>query len=180
MSKIIEKQVELSPIHDFAGKLLQEGLFERLKKYVEVQVAWRKAKEDGKTLDVLNMDIESVPVSINLDLTTSCNYRCDHCVDKDILNTGIRFEDEKLEDSIRLMAKKGLKSVIVIGGGEPTVHPKFASIMRLMKSLNLSLGLVTNGGNLGKVLEIADCLDEKDWIRLSLDSGKNNTFRINA
>ena len=36
------------------------------------------------------------PISINLDLTTACNYACDHCVDLDILNTGIRFDHDKL------------------------------------------------------------------------------------
>ena len=175
-AKAQSKQVELSPIHDFAGKLRQEGTFERLRDYVRWQVAWRRARDEGKAMESVGNMPDDVPVSINLDLTTACNYRCDHCVDMDILNTGIRFDEDKLESSIKLMAEKGLKSVIVIGGGEPTVHPTFSKFMRQMKSLGLSLGLVTNGGSMDKVLEIADCLDENDWVRLSLDSGSNEVF----
>ena len=36
------------------------------------------------------------PISINLDLTTACNYRCDHCIDWDILNTKHRHDEETL------------------------------------------------------------------------------------
>jgi hypothetical protein len=35
---------------------------------------------------------------------------------------------------------------------------------------------VTNGSGNKKIFEVADCLDERDWVRLSLDSGTNDTF----
>ena len=55
MTATKEKQIELSPIHDFSGKSLQEGLFEWLEKHVNVQVACRKAKEEGTTLDIQSL-----------------------------------------------------------------------------------------------------------------------------
>src|SRR5206468_2994341 len=72
------------------------------------------------------------PVSINLDLTTACNYRCDHCIDWDILNTPNKYEEEKLRSSIAEMRERGLKSVILIGGGEPTVYPGFSGMVRYL------------------------------------------------
>lgn len=172
----VEKQRELAPIHDFAGKLLQPELLPRLKNYVRWQRELRDSLAAGQTLDEVKI-LDDVPMSINLDLTTACNFACDHCVDMDILNTGIRYDHERLKDSMREMAAKGLKSVIVIGGGEPTVYPKFQEMMLFMKDLGLQLGLVTNGSYMDRVLEIADRLDAKDWVRLSLDSGSDEIFQ---
>lgn len=172
------KQVELSPIHDFAGKLLQPGAFERLQAYVRWQAEWRQQRQAGRTLDeALASAPTDAPVSINLDLTTSCNYRCDHCVDMDILNTGIQYEHVRLLDALERMARRGLRSVIVIGGGEPTVYPKFAETIRHMKQLGLQIGLVTNGSFMSKVLEVADAFTDGDWCRLSLDSGSDEVFQ---
>ncbi len=172
-----EKQVELSPIHDFAAKLRQPDVIDRLRDYVRWQIAWRAARSEGRSLDdMLATAPDAAPLSINLDVTTACNYRCDHCVDFEILNTGIRYDHDKLKDSLTEMARRGLRSVIVIGGGEPTVYPGFEDVMRHMKSLGLKLGVVTNGSMMSKILEVADVLEPEDWVRLSLDSGTNETF----
>lgn len=172
-----EKQVELSPIHDFAAKLRQPGVLERLQDYVRWQVAWRKARAEGQPIEaLLSSAPDQAPLSINLDVTTACNYRCDHCVDFDILNTGVRYDHEKLKSSLTEMAGRGLRSVIVIGGGEPTVYPGFEEIIRHMKDLQLKVGIVTNGSMLKKIEAIAEVFEEEDWVRLSLDSGTNETF----
>lgn len=166
----VRKQVELSPIHDFASKLLQPDLLPRLKEYVR----WMAASRKGKTLDAIP---DRAPVSINLDLTTACNYACDHCIDMDILNTGIRYDHDRLVDSLRNLAARGLKSVILIGGGEPTVYPKFAEVVRLLKDLGVQVSIVSNGSGNRKILEVCDRFDEFDWVRLSLDSGSDETFQ---
>lgn len=170
---------ELSPVHDFASKLLQPSVLPRLKQYVRWQSEVRRELAAGRTLDeLLDRVVNDVPVSINLDLTTACNYHCDHCVDLDILNTGIRYDHDKLKDSLALMAKKGLRSVIVIGGGEPTIYPGFKDVMRFMKGLGLQVAIVTNGSGNARIAEIADCLGPKDWVRLSLDAGTDATFQV--
>lgn len=169
---------ELSQIHDFASKLLQPATLDRLKQYVRAQVAIRKGLAEGRTLDELVAGWDDVPISINLDLTTACNYKCDHCVDLEILNTGIRYDHDKLEEALRNLAARGLKTVIVIGGGEPTVYPGFQAIIRFMKGLGLTLGIVTNGSGNKKIAEIAPALGPQDWVRLSLDAGTDHTFQV--
>ncbi len=172
-----EKQVELSPIHDFAGKLKQPSVLPRLKDYVRWQTAWRKARAEGKPMEeLLSSAPDQAPLSINLDVTTACNYRCDHCVDFDILNTGVKYDHDKLLSSLTEMAKRGLRSVIIIGGGEPTVYPGFVEVVRHLKKDGVKIGVVTNGSRLDRILEIADVLEPEDWVRLSLDSGSNDTF----
>jgi len=173
----VKRQVELSPIHDFARKLCQSEVLPRLKEYVRWQARLRGYLDDGVPLSETARIPDFAPLSINLDITTACNYACDHCVDMDILNQAIKYDHEKLIDSLRTMAEKGLKSVIVIGGGEPTLYPKFTETLRFMKSLGLQVAVVSNGTGNKKIAEIADCLDKDDWVRLSLDSGTDPTFQ---
>ena len=179
VSREVEKQTELSPIHDFMGKLRQPEVLTRLKQYVAWQIEWRNGyANNSMTLEeALEKAPINAPISINLDVTTACNYRCDHCVDMDILNKNINYEHEKLKDSLTYLAEKGLRSVIIIGGGEPTAYKGFEDIVRHLKAMNIQIGVVTNGSMLKKIEAVADVLEAKDWVRLSLDSGTNETFR---
>jgi hypothetical protein len=115
-------------------------------------------------------------MSINLDLTTACNFKCTHCVDWDMLNTRHKYQAQELRDSLSLMAQRGLRSVILIGGGEPTLYSGFADFVRYLKSLALEVAIVSNGSRGHVLLDAAPALDERDWIRLSLDSGSNELF----
>jgi pyruvate-formate lyase-activating enzyme len=161
-------------IHDFTGKLRQPSLREHLSAYVRWRRDLRAARASGQP-DPTPPAI--APISINLDLTTACNYRCDHCIDWDILNTKHRHDEETLRSSINTMVERGLRSVILIGGGEPTIYPGFTDFVRFLKDLDLQIAVVSNGSRGDKLLEIADLLDSRDWVRLSLDSGSDELFR---
>ena len=162
---------ELSPIHDFSGKLRQEGLLSQVKRYI----LWQAARR-GTYIGEAGFP-DQAPTSINLDLSTICNYACDHCVDKNILNTSFKFEHEKLLASLRLMAEKGLKSVIIIGGGEPTTYPKFEEVVYFLKNLGLQVAVVSNGSGNRRILKCAHAFTKGDWVRLSLDAGNEDTFQ---
>jgi organic radical activating enzyme len=161
-------------IHDFTAKLRQPSLREHLASYVRWRKELARARAEGAA-DPAPPPI--APISINLDLTTACNYRCDHCIDWDILNTQHRHDEETLRSSIITMVERGLRSVILIGGGEPTIYPGFSDFVRFLKDLELQVAVVSNGSRGDKLLEIADVLEERDWVRLSLDAGSNELFR---
>jgi MoaA/NifB/PqqE/SkfB family radical SAM enzyme len=155
--------------YDFGSKLRQASVIERLKDYI----AWfrnLKSAPSGNPLPPYS------PVSINLDLTSSCNFACPHCVDSGIINTGKHLEFETIKQTIDTLQEKGLLSIILIGGGEPTLHKDFEKIVRYIKGKGLQLGIVTNGSRLLKVAQIADLLGNEDWLRLSLDAGSEKTF----
>ncbi len=162
-------------VHDFAGKLQQPGMWPYVVDYVRWQRARRSASEAGGAEPAAP---DLAPLSINLDLTTACNYACDHCIDWDILNSKVRHDDEALRASLRQMAERGLKSVILIGGGEPTLYPGFASMVAFLKQeLRLQVAIVSNGSRGERLLQVAPFLERGDWVRLSLDSGSNDVFR---
>src|SRR5882724_8254841 len=104
-------------IHDFTAKLRQPAVWPGVLDYVK----WRRGVEAARAAGRPAPDAPAIaPVSINLDLTTACNYRCDHCIDWDILNTPNKYDEEKLRSSIVAMKERGLKSVIFFSGGETT------------------------------------------------------------
>jgi organic radical activating enzyme len=141
-------------------------------------VRWRRALAHARALGAEEpAPPDRAPISINLDLTTACNYRCDHCIDWDILNTKHRHDEETLRSALCTMVERGLRSVILIGGGEPTIYPGFSDFVRFLKDLELQVAVVSNGSRGDKLLEIADVLEERDWVRLSLDAGSNELFR---
>ena len=148
-----------SSIHNFSQKLLQRSVFPHLKAYF---------CKKGEGL---------APISINLDLVTACNFKCPHCIDADIINTGKMLDLQYVKTLIGDWSKKGLRSVILIGGGEPTLYPYFEETVNFLKKLSLQVGIVTNGTYLRKIENICHLLGEKDWVRLSLDAGKDGTFQ---
>jgi pyruvate-formate lyase-activating enzyme len=161
-------------IHDFTAKLRQPSLRQHVGDYVR----WRKRLAAARAAGEPDpAPPDQAPISINLDLTTACNYRCDHCIDWDILNTKHRHDEETLRSSICTMVERGMRSVILIGGGEPTIYPGFSDFVGFLKDLDLQVAIVSNGSRGDKLLEIADRLEERDWVRLSLDSGSNELFR---
>jgi organic radical activating enzyme len=162
-------------IHDFSAKLRQPSVLPAVATYVNWRRALRAARAAGEPDPV--PPGEHAPLSINLDLTTACNYRCDHCIDWDILNSAHKYDEDELLASISQMAERGMRSVILIGGGEPTLFPRFVEFVGALKQLDLQVAVVSNGSRGDRLHAIAPLLDERDWIRLSLDSGSNELFR---
>ena len=139
---------------------------------------WQRARRAAAAKGQPMPDMPDIaPLSINLDLTTACNYACDHCIDWDILNSKVRHEDQELRDSVQRMTERGLKSVILIGGGEPTLYPGFPGFVEFCKQLGLSVAVVSNGSRGDRLLAAAPFFTDGDWVRLSLDSGSNEVFR---
>ncbi|OGC80259.1 hypothetical protein A2943_00075 [Candidatus Adlerbacteria bacterium RIFCSPLOWO2_01_FULL_51_16] len=160
--------------HDFASKLRQESEFGRMQAYINWQRAVRDAKVKG--LEAPRMPQGWGPLSLNLDLTTACNYACTHCIDWDMLNSRAKYDHEILMKSLWNLIERGLRSVILIGGGEPTLYPKFGDVVRFLKEHEVQVGIVSNGSRNEKICEIAPVLVKKDWVRFSLDSGTEKTF----
>jgi wyosine [tRNA(Phe)-imidazoG37] synthetase (radical SAM superfamily) len=161
-------------VHDFAAKLRQPAVAQQLQDYVGWRRDLAQARQEGREAPP---PPDQAPISINLDVTTACNYACTHCIDWDILNTKHKHDPTELQESLRLMSERGLRSVILIGGGEPTLYPRFPEFVKFLKDLGLQVSIVTNGSRGDVLIEAAKHMGERDWIRLSLDSGSNELFQ---
>ncbi len=155
--------------HDFGAKLRQESAIRRLREYVIWQRSLKANPNQGPP--------SFGPLSVNLDLTMACNFSCPHCVDSMILNHGKSLSLENIRNTIGTLHAKGLRSVILLGGGEPTLHKDFGEAVRVIKDKGLQVGIVTNGSKLDRVIRVVDLLEEKDWVRISLDAACEETFQ---
>ncbi len=162
MEKLAERE------HDFGSKLRQDATLQRLKDYIEWQ---RDCGAAGRELPIFS------PISINLDLTSACNFSCPFCVDSKLINAGKTLTLDEVKKTIGTLHSHGLLSVILIGGGEPTLHRDFGEVVRYIKGKGLQVGIVTNGSQLERVEAVVEELEEKDWIRISIDAAGEEVFK---
>jgi len=91
------------------------------------------------------------PTHIQLALTNKCNLLCPFCsygkVDRELELT--LAEVVELLDRFSVL---GTSAITVTGGGEPTLHPDFNTIIKeAADTYGYALGLITNGTCLGQV-----------------------------
>ena len=161
-------------MHDFVRKLTGDRLRPAVVNYLRWRQEVRRALAAGEPTPG---PPSGGPLSINLDLTTACNYACDHCIDWDALNLAVKHDPGQLQATLEELASRGLQSVILIGGGEPTLHADFGATVRLIKKLGLQVAVVSNGSRNEVIAEAADVMTAGDWVRLSLDSGSDEVFQ---
>ena len=112
-------------------------------------------------------------------LTSGCNLACQHCWLSPAYQpdggTGGHLEYDLFAQAIEEGLPLGLRSV-KLTGGEPLLHPDFASIIDLLRQKELGLTIETNGTLLSR--ELAFYLKEHSTlghISVSLDGAKAET-----
>ena len=106
------------------------------------------------------------PVMAHISLINACNLTCSFCcfANRDLTD---RLSTERVKKALDSFKKIGVTGIEFTGGGEPTLHPDFEEIARYAKSLGFSLGLCTNGKNLGKKIK-KETVSLFSWIRIGL------------
>jgi len=107
-----------------------------------------------------------IPLAVNYHLTRACDLACTFCFAH---FPGVRGQ-LALPDARRLIAALADAGVekINFAGGEPTIHPHLAELIRLAKAHHLVTSIVTNGFRAAAVLDA--CEGALDWLGLSIDS----------
>jgi len=126
------------------------------------------------------LKLNSFPRRIVLELTNACNFNCIMCGRNDtgFKPTFLSIADiEKLSNILNYC-----EEVTLFGWGEPTIHPKFAEIIKIIHKYPVRKYFVTNGSTLKKIKDIL--FDYKvDIMAVSLDGATpetNNRIRKNA
>jgi organic radical activating enzyme len=86
------------------------------------------------------------PINIEISPSHTCNAKCPWCFYAGThIKKNIGMMDTKiLIQLINDLAKLGLKSFTWTGGGEPTLHPDFSKLSKLVHSHGIKQGLFTN------------------------------------
>lgn len=115
------------------------------------------------------------PITVEFNVTNVCNYRCPWCSETKYRSrhANATLPWQVVVRSIKDMAKSGVRSVTIEGGGEPTVHPHFMNIA-MADYYDIDLGLITNGSRLDKFPE--EMYKRLAYVRVSLDAGDAKTY----
>jgi len=75
-----------------------------------------------------------------------CNFRCPYCYNVDLVLRPESLPDIEIGEVLRFLAERhGFVDGVVITGGEPTLQPDLADLIRELKALGLAVKLDTNG-----------------------------------
>lgn len=115
------------------------------------------------------------PIEIEISPSGACNHRCIFCaVDYIGYQPDFLDKDTILRD-IRQMGKKGLKSVICSGEGEPLLNKDMPDIANGIKSAGVDVAMSTNGA-LFTAEKVRDCLGAFTWVRYSVASMEKESY----
>lgn len=105
-------------------------------------------------------------ISTHISPEGACNLKCPYC-SVTHRDTHQRIELPVIQKYVTDLMTRGLKAVILTGGGEPTIYHSFNELVQWLHSQGLQVALITNG-TMAKRIEPATwkCFT---WIRVSLN-----------
>lgn len=99
-----------------------------------------------------------------------CNLKCDYCsVTHRTFHSSLDLE--VIQDYVTRLKTRGLKAVILTGGGEPTVYKQFNELGEWLLDEGLELALITNGTQFKRVSDRV--LSGLSWLRISMNRFKH-------
>lgn len=113
-------------------------------------------------------------ISTHISPTGSCNLNCSYCSVKKRKVQNI-IEIEVIKDYIEKLITRGLKAVIITGGGEPTLYKYFNELVDWISSKQIKLALITNGTLTDRV----ENWEPFSWIRVSINKFDGWKDKIN-
>lgn len=113
------------------------------------------------------------PTSVEIWPSSLCNYSCEWCVFRNTHSNSF-LSIEKIEEILTFCQEYKVLSVLLSGGGEPTMHPNFSNILTSLESRSQKYQLYTNGSLLSRYIESFGKACE--YIRISLDAGTKTTY----
>jgi len=110
-----------------------------------------------------------VPPTIIVELTTHCQLACSYCPNPlNIRSKGV-MSSNTVESLVGRVRESGVTEVCIVGGGEPTLHPRFAWVLARLSEAAPVIRLTSNGQHLPPAT-IEAILMHVDLLNISVDS----------
>lgn len=113
------------------------------------------------------------PIEVNWPITDMCNYRCSYCFGQRPIEKERFSSLKQIEVAVSNIAKlRHNRIMVTLAGGEPTLHPYFYDILRLLKE-NLqerlkTVLIITNGSRNQELYEQIAALGEEINIKVEI------------
>lgn len=114
------------------------------------------------------------PLVVELDTTEVCDLACPGCISADLIANKNSISNERLMNLAAEFVECGIKAVILIGGGEPLIHPMVGELIEFLGKNDISIGITTNGTFIHNHLDVI--AKYSNWTRVSVDAATNKTF----
>lgn len=109
-------------------------------------------------------NVNYIPLHLKIELTSKCNLNCEFCyIHNHVQSVDIEFN--KIKPYFDYFISKGLL-VVVLTGGECTLHPQFAEIYAYLKNKGVFVEIYTNGTLLNN--QIIDLFKEYKPYRIEI------------
>lgn len=115
----------------------------------------------------------NAPVVVELDPTSFCDLSCPECISASLLNQS-RFSPKRLMELASEFITNGVRAVILIGGGEPLMHPAATMVMDVLHDAGIAIGLTTNGTQLMRHMQTV--ARRTAWTRVSVDAATAESY----
>jgi MoaA/NifB/PqqE/SkfB family radical SAM enzyme len=130
-----------------------------------------------KISQLLNGNIPA-PVRVVLEPTNLCNHNCIFCFYSNFRSeNNVYISREKLFELAEDFKKLGVKSVSLVGGGEPMIHPAIYDLIHWFHKNNILISITTNGSAF-KDFEIDTIVRASTYIRVSLNAASEQTHNL--
>lgn len=140
----------------------------------------------------LKAGFRPAPVNVEIDLSNRCSLGCEWChfaythtrgplTGKRLKPIGAVGGGDLMDSVLALkivdqLSEAGVRSLTWTGGGEPTLHPDFDTIIGYTAAAGLEQGLYTHGGHIGE--QRADTLKQHlTFVYVSLDAADKQDYR---
>lgn len=117
-----------------------------------------------------------VPLHIDLGPTKNCNIRCIYCFSEYQPGKDRYLPRDVYVNLIKDAGRLGIKSIAIIGEGEPLMNKHTPEAIIEGKKAGVDLGLATNGVLLKKE-EMEDILRSLVWIRFNLSASNPENYK---
>ena len=115
------------------------------------------------------------PITIDMALTRSCNYRCEYCFGKLQENPRKKITMEVMKNFLDDCAQMGVRGISLVSDGESTVNPIFADSIVYGFQKGISMAMGTNGYILNKEI-LEKILPAMTYLRFNITAGEPKRY----
>jgi cyclic pyranopterin phosphate synthase len=135
---------------------------QRVARFLDARDDWEKMKS------VYPLYVEISPVG-------ACNHRCTFCAVDYIGYKPIRLSLQAIERALAEMGRKGVKSVMFAGEGEPMLHKEIDRMVMAAHAAGIDTAMTTNASVLSDAF-VERALPLMSWIKASVNAGTAETY----
>lgn len=129
--------------------------------------------DDNKLIFNMKNVFYKLPITADIFLTNFCNNHCNYCTYGrwDKLSRKPRYMTyDKFIEYVQILLQFNVKSIILTGGGEPTLNPDFEKITTYLEKNHIPYGVNTNFNILKKIAP--------KYLKVSLDASNPKQYKV--